>query len=337
MAADEMYGFRTFGEAVVAFDGDSEIKQEEESYMCTEYTYVKDFLSKEEADRLQQFVLTLAPVRPRNPRNQKSFIRKVSYGCYSVMPDSRTGMTVHGGGAGWLATAPDEIKALAARLTEYAGVEINYLSLLGYEDEHDHIGWHNHREDRTLKNQAVWVVSVGDVRTLTTRPVGCRDKSQYEELRPAHGSLYVLPHEYNTTHEHAILDSKKPCGLRISINCKHIDDEYLAAHTKKPKVQEPDREPFVREPGPPRIYCQRIGCAYPDDAVNVDRNTIFGNHKKLNGDEWAAEVATLMKSPEFAAQVEALRGHDLLCWCRPDEESNCHARAWLELANAKKS
>jgi hypothetical protein len=300
--------------------------------------YVENFLTLTEADYLQQFVLTLTPVRPHNPRNQKVFIRKVSYGCYSVLPESRTGMTVHGGGAGWLATAPDEIKSLATRLTEYAGTEINYLSLLGYEDEHDHIGWHNHREDLKLKNQTVWVVSLGDVRTLTTRPTGSKDKSTWEELRPAHGSLYVLPHEYNRTHEHAVRDSKDFCGLRISINCKHIDDEYVAAHAKKPKVTVPvERPPFVRELGPPRIYCQRKDFDYPADAVNVDRHTIFGNHKKLNGDEWLAEVASLMKSPEFAAKVEALRGKDLLCWCRPSEESQCHARAWLELANAKKA
>ena len=118
--------------------------------------YVEDFLTLTEADYLLQFVLMLTPVRPRNPRNQKSFIRKVSYGCYSVLPESRTGMTVHGGGAGWLDSAPNEIKALAARLTEYAGTEINYLSVLVYEDERDHIGWHNHREDLKLKNQTVW-------------------------------------------------------------------------------------------------------------------------------------------------------------------------------------
>jgi len=297
--------------------------------------YVEDFLTLTEADYLQQFVLTLTPVRPHNPRNQKVFIRKVSYGCYSVLPESRTGMTVHGGGAGWLATAPDEIKSLATRLTEYAGTEINYLSLLGYEDEHDHINFHRHREDHTLKNQAVWVVSLGDVRTLTTRPVGCKDNTKYEELRPAHGSLYVLPHEYNTTHEHGVLDSKKPCGLRISINCKHIDEDYIKAWLLKhrPKPPEPERPPFVRELGPPRIYCQRKGYDYPADAVSVDRHTIFGNHKRLNGDEWLAYVAEKMSLPEFATQVEALRGKDLLCWCRPGEESRCHARAWLELAN----
>ena len=117
-----------------------------------------------EADSLLEFVLLLTLVRPRNPRNQKAFIRNASYGCYSVLPTSRTGMTVHGGRAGWLAAAPDEIKSLAARITEYAGTGINYLSLLGYEDERDHIGWHNHREDLKLKNQTVWVVSLGDVR-----------------------------------------------------------------------------------------------------------------------------------------------------------------------------
>jgi hypothetical protein len=40
--------------------------------------YVEDFLSMREADSLMEFVLSLTPVRPRNPRNQKAFIRKVS-------------------------------------------------------------------------------------------------------------------------------------------------------------------------------------------------------------------------------------------------------------------
>lgn len=41
----------------------------------------------------------------------------------------------------------------------------------------------------------------------------------------------------------------------------------------------------------------------------------------------------MMKSPEFRAQVESLRGKDLLCWCLPHEAEHCHAKAWLELAN----
>jgi Domain of unknown function (DUF4326) len=265
--------------------------------------YVKNFLSKEEADALFAFAQTLRGERKVNPRNPKSLIRKVSLGCFSILPESRTGATVHGGGAEGFDKSPDEVKAVAAKLTEYAKKEVNYLSFLAYENEKDHIGFHNHREDLTLKDMTVYVINLGCTRTLTTRPNG-GDRSSWRFVQPSHGSLYVIPHSFNTTHEHAILDSKTP-----------------PANT------------FERPEGPPRIWCQRKGCEYPADAVNVDRYTIFGNHNKLNGDAWLAECAEQMRRPGFAAKVEELRGKDLLCWCRPDEESRCHAREWLRLAN----
>jgi hypothetical protein len=231
---------------------------------------------------------------------------------------------------------------VAARCTDYAKVEVNYLSVLGYENENDHIGYHRHREDDTLKSSAVYVMNLGQERILTIRPIGSKDKDQVEGLIPSHGSLYVLPHMrdgkiFNQHFEHAILDAKEPCGLRISINCKTIDDDYIL----KPNGMYGGKNPlppntYVREPGPPRIYCQRKGYEYPPEAVNCDRYTVYGNHKRLNGDEWKAEVARLMSDPVFAKKMYAdLRGRDILCWCEPKDEDRCHAREWLRLANAE--
>jgi len=309
--------------------------------------YIENFLSSTQADNLFAFCKALPATRPRNARNKTVFIRKVSYGCYSVLPKSRTGMTVHGGGANYLDAAPDEIKSLQAQLSAYAGKEINYLSIIGYENEKDHIGWHQHREDRqkdhSLEDQSVWVISLGQVRELALRPEGCKDKPQWEFLYPAHGSLYVLPSEFNTTHEHAILDQKYPASLRISINTKHIDAKYIEAELLKLAGKESGpakKKLIIATNGVQSIYCCRKNCEYPADAVYVGRKygdrpvTPFGNHKRLNGDAWKAEVARLMASQEFRAQVEALRGKDLLCWCEPHEAEHCHAVAWLTLANA---
>jgi uncharacterized Zn-finger protein len=50
-------------------------------------------------------------------------------------------------------------------------------------------------------------------------------------------------------------------------------------------------------------------------------------------DQFRAYALEKMKDASFAAQVESLRGKDLLCWCTGREREDCHARVWLELAN----
>jgi hypothetical protein len=135
-------------------------------------------------------------------------------------------------------------------------------------------------------------LSLGEVRAVTIRPVGCTDACKYETIYPAHGSLYILPSDYNTTHEHAILDSKTPCGVRVGINCKHVEPPGAAT----------DR-------AVPRIYDCHAGKKYPADAIYVGREvrdrrtgeiswpaTPFGNYKKLNGDAFRAYAADKMVS-----------------------------------------
>ncbi len=302
--------------------------------------YVPDFLTPAEADALFAFLKTLPHERRKNPRN-RFMMRRVSYRGWSPFPKSHSGYETLP-----LSSMPDEIKALQAKLTAYAGKEINYLSVIGYENEKDHMNWHQHKEDKRpihCEDMTVWVVNLGEVRTIGIRPVGSKDKSQYEYLHPKHGSLYVLPSEYNNTHEHAVLDDEFPCALRISINCKHIPPQTPPPSGKKPAKKKSRDKDSIYKPvngDGPYIYCQRVGYTYPADAVNVDRKTIFGNlnYHKLSTEsgraDWAAEVEEKMKPPEFRAQVESLRGKDLLCWCRPNEREHCHAKVWLELANA---
>jgi uncharacterized Zn-finger protein len=105
----------------------------------------------------------------------------------------------------------------------------------------------------------------------------------------------------------------------------------------------------------PSIYDCHAGKKYPADAVYVGREvrdrqtgkvawpaTPFGNTNRRRTETpegkaaWAADVAEKMKDPEFRKQVESLRGKNLLCWCKVGEP-NCHARVWLELANAVRS
>jgi hypothetical protein len=313
--------------------------------------YIESFLSQKESNDLFDFCRMLPHVRPPNPRNTNSRTRKLSYGCYSVLPTSRTGATVHGGGAGWLDKSPAQIKELAAKLSAYRGKEINYLSIVGYVDERDHIGWHNHREDGENEDQSVTVVSLGETRTLSLRPAFCRDKNFYEEFDTINGSVYVLPSSYNATHQHAILDDKRPRGLRISINCKSISPADLERlkqeEIEQLTVRTGQLDLFSDYCGEPRVWDCHAGKKYPAKAAYVGRevrslygneiirpNTPFGNHLRLKTQaEFRAYALEKMKDPAFAAKVAELKGKHLLCWCRPNEAANCHARVWLELAN----
>jgi hypothetical protein len=180
-----------------------------------------------------------------------------------------------------ISQAPVVVRKLAAKLTKLNdGKPINYLSFIAYENEGDHINWHQHNEDR-CRDATVYIMSLGEVRTFGIRRVcekhlicdecneschasgktlcsDCKKKvkaraecftcettpKKWTSLHPEHGSVIVLPDEYNRTHEHAVLGTqdvggdrtkredkkqgKHSFGLRISINTKNIREEDIA-------------------------------------------------------------------------------------------------------------
>jgi hypothetical protein len=106
---------------------------------------------------------------------------------------------------------------------------------------------------------------------------------------------------------------------------------------------------------PKRIQRKRTkGWKMPDGAVYVGRPTMFGNPFKVKDAEaagykdgnkmvvWAFRE-WLRGAPDFADHqpelrsviknlLPELRGKDLACWCRPDQQ--CHADVLLEIANS---
>lgn len=82
---------------------------------------------------------------------------------------------------------------------------------------------------------------------------------------------------------------------------------------------------------PIRIQRKRTkGWKMPKGAVYVGRGSKWGNPFRFDGGpvhpaiRYACEIAPLL-------DVSELRGKDLACWCRLDEE--CHADVLLALAN----
>jgi alkylated DNA repair dioxygenase AlkB len=119
-----------------------------------------------------------------------------------------------------LTNAPEPIRQLAAKLTAYAGKEINYLSVVRYRDGDDYFNWHQHKEDKQPgRDMSVWIVSTGAERPFAVRPLGGKSIRLIAES----GSLIILPSSFNDTHEHAV-PKCKATTVRYAVNAKHIPE-----------------------------------------------------------------------------------------------------------------
>jgi len=162
--------------------------------------YTPRFLSDEEADALFAACSRLEFHRRKNPRNPKTLIRNAAV----VFTEKHSRRADHIGNPRSLAEAPEEFRNLAAKLTTYVGNgrRVNYLSVVRYLDGTDHMGWHQHRDDKG-HDTPVLIVSTGAERNFSWREKGKQETAQHRVAE--HGSLIVLSSNANDTHEHAVL------------------------------------------------------------------------------------------------------------------------------------
>jgi alkylated DNA repair dioxygenase AlkB len=170
-----------------------------------------------------------------------------------------------------IAEAPAAVQKMLAKLSERAGRTVNYACLVVYENEKDHMAWHQHKEDKG-HDTPVFIVSVGAERTFGIR----EDKklSTIHKFTAGSGSLITLPSEYNDTHKHAVLADKKTKGVRYAWNCKCVDELYSP---QKSDLFDDLEEPAA--PPAPKVWCCKAGHTYPPDAVYVGCKTVRGQKR----------------------------------------------------------
>lgn len=141
-----------------------------------EFRYIpcREFWSEAEADELFEFAKALPRVREDSVYQGKVNGKKriIGLGSYSISPNTR-GLRdgVVNSKAQDITNAPEIVHRLAERLTKLnGGIAINYLSFIAYENERDHIDWHQHNEDR-CRDATVYIVSLGEDRTFGLRRV----------------------------------------------------------------------------------------------------------------------------------------------------------------------
>jgi hypothetical protein len=277
------------------------------------------------------------------------------------------------------------------------------MSFIAYENERDHIGWHQHHEDR-CRDATVYIVSMGEVRTFDIRRVceshrlcdkcnsSCHADSktlckkcranvkarktcktcestpkQSTSLQPEHGSIIVLPDDYDLTHEHAVLGKqdvggdKDRKGLRISINTKNIREEDIAYVEREngtdiipsgalrkaiPGMLSLSADTIHKgiAPGVPQqtavVHCKRDEFDVYIGKVNGAKRTKgylpeskFAN--RSGGDYESYFRKKLRDEPGFAAEVMKLHSKRLGCWCKGTSRdfSKCHGHiiaGWLD-------
>jgi alkylated DNA repair dioxygenase AlkB len=122
--------------------------------------YEPNFLSKGEADALFEMAKAQRRDRPIIKRSGYPLRR-----CASTTWSVRDRHAEDNALMVPLGEAPQEIISLQRKLSNLAGKEVNYFSLQAYENERDHIGFHQHREDK-CRDARVFIISLGERRTF---------------------------------------------------------------------------------------------------------------------------------------------------------------------------
>lgn len=104
-------------------------------------------------------------------------------------------------------------EALAA-VTVVAPAPYTHVGLNLYRDGRDSVAPHGDREPELVAGQPIAIVSLGAPRDMLIRPVG-GGASQRIALMP--GSVLVMSHASQHTHEHGIPKCAGPVGPRISL------------------------------------------------------------------------------------------------------------------------
>ena len=321
------------------------------------FTYETDFLTPKETEAVLKECEKLP--RERSATHWGNKRRNVIGQSFSDVKSKRLAYVTKGLHPLPIADAPPAIRNMIAKLQDRVQLshpgqnrQVNYVSLVIYENEKDHMGWHQHKEDKG-HDTPVLIVSLGAERTFGIRRKGAK---QHYTFTPKSGSLIILSTYANISHEHAVLDDKEPKGIRYAFNCKCVDEVY----GWKPEP-ESNKEPHVYsckkgQPTPPSgvIYvgCKTVrGQKWDGSIFGNAENPLKVRHKKKNpwaagGKNWSDAnnkaafrsymLEKIKDDPKFREELRKLRGKDLLCWCIQEGKHKagfCHARVVRDLAN----
>jgi alkylated DNA repair dioxygenase AlkB len=112
----------------------------------------------------------------------------------------------------WPATLP--LGAILARVQALAPAPYNAVGMNLYRDGRDSVAMHNDKLHTIVAGMPIALVSLGEPRRMRIKPKGAPGRI---DLDLAHGSLLVMSHAAQLTHEHGIPKTTAAIGPRMSV------------------------------------------------------------------------------------------------------------------------
>lgn len=112
----------------------------------------------------------------------------------------------------WPATLP--LGAILAQVQALAPAPYNAVGMNLYRDGRDSVAMHNDKLHTIVAGMPIALVSLGDPRRMRIKPKHAPGRI---DLDLAHGSLLVMSHASQLSHEHGIPKTTRPAGPRMSV------------------------------------------------------------------------------------------------------------------------
>jgi alkylated DNA repair dioxygenase AlkB len=113
----------------------------------------------------------------------------------------------------------DLVKKLTDRINDQFNSSYNVVFLNRYDSNQHNINWHADNSVEMDHGHAICVLSLGQERRIQTKLI--ESKNFEEETKLKHGSLFVMPDNYQTMYHHRIPKEGFVCSTRISLTFRH--------------------------------------------------------------------------------------------------------------------
>lgn len=184
------------------------------------YELHKDFLYKNEADKLLDFLENQVPwgqVKYFKPQRGYVITPRLTWvaGFHS---ETLYSLSKHHPNP-----IPDFLLPLKDLIEDFLNTNFNFILFSKYRNENDSITYHSDDESFLGKNPTIASLTLGDSRPFILKNKKTKESSTFDL---SHGDLFVMKNNCQKDFFHAVPKQKEPCGIRYSMTFRRAINEY---------------------------------------------------------------------------------------------------------------